>query len=373
MNSIKSVAIGIRNINTKSGLGKIVLEQVKYYLANNIKIDIYTSKYDQTIKETGVNIIKISRIPFLNEYYQRLFFAKSVQKRVKKNSYDLVIGHGDLIEQDVMYLHNLVEKAYFMTHKEVMSPLNNIAKIRRLILSKQNFKILVANSELMKNELIKTFNIPEAKIKVIYPGYDPLQFNTNNQDEIRKTSRNELGVDSNTLLIGFITSGDFKKRALNLFIEALSKIDVDVKYKVLLVGKDKSLPNYMQQAKEYGLDDKFIIREPIDSVEKYFHAVDFTVHPAHFEEFGMVVQEAMACGLAVITSEMVGASEIISERSLVMEKPNIDELTVLIKKLIIDAESRKTLSKISLECVKDTTWESYIKNSVKVAESVVSE
>lgn len=371
MNKINSVAIGIRNINTKSGLGKIVLEQVNYFLSQGITIDIYTSKYDKLIAKTGVNIIKIPRIPFVGEYYQRLLFAKSASKKIARQSYDLVVGHGDLVEQDVMFLHNLVERAYYETHKKKMDPLNAIARLRRDILNTQNFKLLIANSQLMKDELISTFNIPAEKIKVIYPGFDPLQFNTHNHAQIRSDVRQSLNIDEQVLLIGFITSGDFKKRALDLFIEALHHMKSTQAYKVLLVGKDKNLPYYLDMAKKYGLLEKFIIQEPIDQVERYFHAVDFTVHPAHFEEFGMVVQEAMACGVPVITSKYVGASEIILDSSTVMPTLQSEALAKQIQRLANDPTLRAKLTETALASVKKTTWKSYIENFILYSKEVL--
>ena len=76
MHNLNSVTIGIRNVNTKSGLEKILLEQVNFYLKEGVDVVIYTSKHDKTIASTGVNIVKIMRIPFVGEYFQRLFFAK---------------------------------------------------------------------------------------------------------------------------------------------------------------------------------------------------------------------------------------------------------------------------------------------------------
>lgn len=361
MNTIKSIAIGLRNINTKSGLGKIVYEQIKYYQNQGIRVDIYTHKCDDIIKKSGAKIFKIIKIPFINEYYRRLFFAKIVQVKIAKKNYDLVIGHGDLIEQDILFLHNLVEKAYLLTHKKKMEPFNDLAKFRELIFKSQKFKLLIANSALMKNELIEYFHIPKDKIKIVYPGYDPKQFNISNKKSIRTAMRKNLKIDEESVLVGFITSGDFKKRALSLFIEAINKIDKNLDFKILIIGKDSNIDKYMQEIKTFGLESRFILRDPIDSVEKYFYAVDFTVHPAYFEEFGMVVQEAMACGLPVITSTCVGASEIILDKTLVMQEPNVKELSNMIEKLILDKNLYNTLVKNSLLSVKNTTWNDYMK------------
>ena len=360
MTNINSIAIGIRNINIKSGLGKIVYEQILHFQNQGIKVDVYTHKYDPIIKKSGAKIFKIFKIPFVNEFYQRLLFAKFAQKKIAKKGYDLVIGHGDLIEQDILFLHNLVEKAYLLTHKKKMEPLNDLAKFRELIFKSQKFKLLIANSALMKNELVEYFHIAEDKIKIVYPGYDPKQFNISNKEEIRAVLRKDLNINQDSVLIGFITSGDFKKRALSLFIEAINKIDKNLDFKILLVGKDSNINKYMQEIKSFGLENRFIIKDPIDSVESYFYAVDFTVHPAYFEEFGMVVQEAMACGLPVITSSSVGASEIMLDKTLVMKEPNLEELSNMIEKLISDKNLRYAISEKSLLSVVHTTWDDYL-------------
>jgi UDP-glucose:(heptosyl)LPS alpha-1,3-glucosyltransferase len=360
MANVRSIAIGIRNINIKSGLGKIVYEQILHFQNQGIKVDIYTHKYDPIIKKSGAKIFKIFKVPFVNEFYQRLLFAKFAQKKIARKGYDLVIGHGDLIEQDILFLHNLVEKTYLLTHKKKMEPLNDLAKFRELIFKSQKFKLLIANSVLMKNELVEYFHIEENKIKVAYPGYDPKQFNVRDKENNRPALREDLKINSDTVLIGFITSGDFKKRALSLFIEAINKIDKNLNFKILLVGKDSNIDKYMQEIKSFGLESRFILKDPIDNVEKYFYALDFTVHPAYFEEFGMVVQEAMACGLPVITSKCVGASEIMLDKTLIMEEPNLDDLSTMIEKLILDQNFRYEISEKSLLWVTHTTWDDYL-------------
>jgi UDP-glucose:(heptosyl)LPS alpha-1,3-glucosyltransferase len=128
----------------------------------------------------------------------------------------------------------------------------------------------------------------------------------------------------------------------------------------------------MQEIKTLGLESRFILKDPIDSVERYFCAVDFTVHPAYFEEFGMVVQEAMACGLPVITSKFVGASEIMLDTTLVMEEPNLEELSNMIEKLISDKNLRYAISEKSLLWVMHTTWNDYLQKCDEYISSILS-
>ena len=46
--------------------------------------------------------------------------------------------------------------------------------------------------------------------------------------------------------------------------------------------------------------------------EKWLGALDLMLYPARYEEFGIVVVEAMAMGIPVVTSSSVGAAEILA-------------------------------------------------------------
>jgi glycosyltransferase involved in cell wall biosynthesis len=54
---------------------------------------------------------------------------------------------------------------------------------------------------------------------------------------------------------------------------------------------------------------KLIYRPKNHSPERFMAALDVFVYPARFEEFGMVVLEAAALGVPVLTSRRVGAAE----------------------------------------------------------------
>ena len=58
--------------------------------------------------------------------------------------------------------------------------------------------------------------------------------------------------------------------------------------------------------------------------EPWFAALDVFLYAAHFEEFGLVVNEAQAMGVPVLTSRRVGAAECLPEnqREWLLEQPD---------------------------------------------------
>jgi D-inositol-3-phosphate glycosyltransferase len=60
----------------------------------------------------------------------------------------------------------------------------------------------------------------------------------------------------------------------------------------------------------------FINAQPQEILAQYYTAADVFVMPSHYESFGMVVLEAMACGTPVVASQVGGlASTVVHERT----------------------------------------------------------
>ena len=89
-------------------------------------------------------------------------------------------------------------------------------------------------------------------------------------------------------------------------------------------------------------------------MNEYYSAMDVLVHPTYREGFGMVLQEAGALGLAMITTKIPGASEVMEEgiSCLLVEPKNVSELESAMKKLITDREYSKIIGQAAYERTK---------------------
>ena len=86
-----------------------------------------------------------------------------------KHKPKLVIGHGDILNQDILYIHNCVHLAYELVERKSLPEDHEVGSIHTSILTKGSYKVLICNSEMMKNDLVKRFKIDPEKAVVIYP------------------------------------------------------------------------------------------------------------------------------------------------------------------------------------------------------------
>lgn len=103
---------------------------------------------------------------------------------------------------------------------------------------------------------------------------------------------------------------------------------------------------------------------PNYKLKEIFHNSSIFVLPSIYDGFGLVILEAMASGLPVITTENTAGKDIIEngKDGFVVPIANIDKLAETIEKLYLDVSLREYMSTNAIEKSKYYTWESYAKN-----------
>jgi glycosyltransferase involved in cell wall biosynthesis len=146
-------------------------------------------------------------------------------------------------------------------------------------------------------------------------------------------------------LVGFVTSGDFVKRGLDLFLEAAARIASARPATRFLVVGSKELP---ESVRAHALVRRgAVLHRPKSRYpEPWFAALDVFLYPARFEEYGMVVAEAQAMGVPVVTSRLVGASECLPEAYApwLLDRPEPTAMAALALTLLTDPPQRARLA-----------------------------
>ncbi|MFT6633801.1 MAG: UDP-glucose:(heptosyl)LPS alpha-1,3-glucosyltransferase [Bacteriovoracaceae bacterium] len=338
----KTILISQKDINViRSGVPRLVLSEIKFF--KNKGHNAYAIA--ERIKEDAVIIAggtpyKTYRWP-ISGFFRRKFYMKRVAKAAQSLKPDLIIGHGDIINQDICFIHNCVHLAFELINGKKLPIDHEVGKIHSEILTTKNFKVLVCNSEMMKHDLTSRFNLEGKKIVVHYPELNSKQFGQSTAN-----IRDELKIAKDTIVIGLITSGNFKKRNVKLLLEAIYDLPKEKNLHILIAGKDKSEP-FRELIEKSNHPITFL--PPTDEVEKYYNSVDIFVLPAHIEEFGMSVLEVMACKKPVIVNKMVGSSEILEGRSkgFILQELSKDNLAKKITTLVESSELRLELGELN--------------------------
>jgi len=212
-------------------------------------------------------------------------------------------------------------------------------------------KHIIANSQMVKNDIVSTYKINPKKISVIHNGIEIKKFNY--QKSFDKLS-NEFSIKKDQKILLYVGSG-FKRKGVKEFLQIISKLrNLDIK--AFVIGKEKDIEYYQELSLKLKIDDRVIFTGPREDVDDFYTISDIFLLPTHYEPFSNVVLEAMGFENAVFTTKQNGASEVL-DSSFIMNNPSDFSIISAIEELFnnpsklenIKKENRAKSEKFSIE------------------------
>ena len=152
---------------------------------------------------------------------------------------------------------------------------------------------------------LRELGVAQEHITVLRNGVDTERFAPLDRAAIRR----ELGLDGTVwLCVGHLT----ELKGQHLAIEALSTLDETLT--LLIAGDGPEDDNLRRLAGRLGVADRvrFLGAIDHDDLPRYFNAADALIHPARMEGMPNVVLEAIACGCAVVATDIGGIPEVVT-------------------------------------------------------------
>ena len=146
------------------------------------------------------------------------------------------------------------------------------------------------------------------------------------------------------------------EKGIDLMLEAWAKLQGKCSDWTLDIFGDGDREPYILQAKQLGIDmTRCHLNGRTDDVRREYANSAMLVCTSRFEGFGMVIAEAMACGLPVVSFDCPwGPRSIISdgEDGTLVTNGNVDDLVSSILKMVNDSELRHNMSMKAVENIK---------------------
>ncbi|HQU46159.1 MAG TPA: glycosyltransferase family 4 protein [Pirellulales bacterium] len=203
-------------------------------------------------------------------------------------------------------------------------------------------RVFVALSRRVARDFERHHGVRRSQIRIVYNGVDVERFSPDHRPRYRQVVRDELGVtDRETLLL--IVAHNFRLKgvpALRAAVKRLRGERLPVKLAVV-GGKRHSAGNTVVSG-----EDGIIFVGPAADTVPYYAAADLYVQPTFYDPCSLVVLEALASGLPVVTSRYNGAGELLTpgvEGQLLDDPADMDELVDCLRSLM-DASVRPAMS-----------------------------
>jgi UDP-glucose:(heptosyl)LPS alpha-1,3-glucosyltransferase len=243
-----------------------------------------------------------------------------------------------------------------------------ITPLEHLALSKPSTRRVIAISELIRRDLAVFFGRADG-VRVIYHGVDSQVFHPRNRAAYRERLRSDLGVAPGHCLALFV--GNLQKGAAAA-IRAAARVPA-VRL-VLVSGSNGDADRAVARAE--GAADRVVFHPFSRHIERFFAAADLFIFPTIYESYGMVISEAMASGLPVITSRAAGAAELIDHGEngwLTDDAWEPDQITAGLRALAADPGLRQRMGAAARSKIEAYTWDRAAEQTMTVYHEVFAE
>ena len=231
---------------------------------------------------------------------------------------------------------------------------------------------VIAISRMVMADMKEFHGVPDERLHLVYNGVDLKRFSPEVCAAKRDEARQALGLGADETCF-LLVAHNFKLKGLRELIEAAARVDRAKPWRIVVIGKAN--PKWYQAlAERLGCDNRFVFPGATGDVIPAYAAADVYVQPTWYDPCSLVVLEALACGLPVITTKFNGASELMQDGrdGYVLDSPDeTDRLAHALTRLL-DPDLRHRMAASARPAVREHSLEQNFREMMAVIEKVAA-
>ena len=233
----------------------------------------------------------------------------------------------------------VVRKKPFLHTFHTLPEVENQRFVRRLLT-----KYLVSQKKMTPVAISKS----NQRMVADYYGISPEDVHmVHNPVDIRRFA-SESGKDDS--IFRFITVGRFspEKNQQMMYLAFASFLEQGYDARLLMLGKGEEEAALKTLAEELNISNKIDYAGYVDNVEDYLKAADVFLLSSHYEAQPLCLLEAMAAGLPVISTNVGGVPDIVTDNGILIHKGDTEAMTQAMERLYLEQELRRKMSEASV-------------------------
>ncbi|MEC1536327.1 N-acetyl-alpha-D-glucosaminyl L-malate synthase BshA [Bacillus sonorensis] len=313
---MKKLKIGITCYPSVGGSGIIATELGKLLAERGHEIHFITSSIPYKLNKVYCNIyfheVEVNQYAVFKYPPYDLALASKMAEVAKREQLDILHAHYAVPHAVSAFLAKQMLggdiKTVTTLHGTDITVLGYDPSLKDLIkfAIESSDRVTAVSSALAAQtyDLIK----PNKKIDTIYNFVDERVYIKQDQHVLKE----QYGISADEKVIIHVSNFRRVKRVQDV-IHVFSRIVSQMKAKLLLVGDGPEMSVICQLVRQLGLEDNVLFLGKQDSVEELYAISDLKLLLSEKESFGLVLLEAMACGVPCIGTNIGGIPEVIKD------------------------------------------------------------
>lgn len=366
--------------NRLGGIERVMLESANYFAACGDDVAVVAAEWPTNTEELSSAVQRIQLIDLPKGNLGRIVKFHSAVRRVSKQSDSLYLGYGIQTMPDgvpwatsvhrTWIEHSRSSRRGLSRVKQVLNPFHYlVSHMEQDMYANRRFRHIVGLTDQVKSDIQRFYGCVDSDISVVPNGYNPVEFNPQLAKSKGLVWRNKLGIPTHAPVVSFVAN-EINRKGLPVLLKALAHKDLS---DVHLVAAGRfSTEIATNFAKQGGINDRCHFIGSQQQLAGIYGASDLFVLPTQYEAWGLVIVEALACGIPVVTTKIAGAAVAVSDDfSGNLCAPNVSAAE-LANRLNRWLRSRDTDPVQISDSVMDYSWNNVLPRYRKIVSDVVS-
>jgi UDP-glucose:(heptosyl)LPS alpha-1,3-glucosyltransferase len=332
-----NVALSFPACNRRGGVERIIYECARYLSGRGHDVTVFASQFEKN----GAPIA-YRHVPLLRTLkpLRSVAFHQACTRAMLDSHFDAHGTFGCVCPRGGVYWAQSIHAAWIdkaralrppwslARWKQRLNPAHSmLLKLESRHFSKGGYRRIIALTEQVKSDLGHYYGVPGGDVDVVPNGYSPEEFNLPSARDLRDSMRRELGFSPGQKVIVFVAN-ELDRKGYPALLRAVESM-ADPRLRILVAGRIAPSPHPL-----------VTYVGSTGQVARYYAAADLFALPTLYEAWGLVIVEALATGLPVLTSRLAGASVAVRERHTGDLLDNPSDHTEIARKLrpLIDGE-----------------------------------
>jgi len=356
------LALNFRRVDpSRGGAETYVVDLCRRLIDKGHQVDLYAESWNPEALPAEVRCVAVAASG-LTRIGRIWNFARNSAAALENKSYDCTVGlintwaHDVIIPQGGTHQGSVLANSRrfptglqrsLYTLSKSANPKNAVYRaIERRQYDPARAAHVVAVSNMVKRHLEEFHHVPSRRIHVIPNAIDPDRLTVPQPGATRCALRNKLGIQPRDL-VGLYVGHNFALKGLGNILQALSirmRNDPTARPIHLIVCGGGKVEQYRRRAQRLGLGGTVHFLGFFPDIRACYWSSDFFVLPSYYDPCSLVVFEALACGLPVISTSCNGATEVLTDgqEGYILTSPDaIGELVTALDRMTLDDHRRK--------------------------------
>lgn len=309
------IALSYPDVNLRGGVDRVIVESANQLARGGHDVHVLATNWTEGVLDPAVHRHHVPTRPRLDAM-QALGFRREATRVLDGVDWDVHGSFSALSPLGGAFWTPSVHRAAYDLMLARRGPSARLVqqvnpfhvvrlRLERELYAPGGYARVIALSERVKEEVHTHYDVPDEDVVVQPYGYDPAQFNVERRTELRERARSEHGYDDADRVVVFVAN-ELERKGFDTLVAAIARLD-DPSMRLLVVGRVDP-HEYAALIAQHGLGDRIRFAGSSDDVAFHHAAADCFALPTRYEPWGLVIVEALASGLPVVTTAVAGAA-----------------------------------------------------------------